>query len=199
MIHSEMIDALFDLDGEYLPADYPALLWDELVRHFPALGEHESVGVIPLRTSISAEGLLLPRRSKLALRLPPMLAEQLDLLSGKLLDIGSCQLKLGAGKLRQIQHYPTLHAQTVTGAGDEVQFLQEVEDSLAKYGIKGHLLCGMKNTLAAQGRTISGYSLVIHDLKADDSRRLQYTGLGADRRYGCGIFVPYKVITDLTG
>jgi len=38
---------------------------------------------------------------------------------------------------------------------------------------------------------------VIHDLKPEASLRLQYTGLGSDRRYGCGVFVPYKVITGL--
>jgi len=39
---------------------------------------------------------------------------------------------------------------------------------------------------------------VIHNLKPEDSLRLQYTGLGSDRQYGCGIFVPYKVISDLS-
>ena len=195
--HPEMIDAVYDISGELIPAGYHYALWDALVRHAPALAEDTLVGVIPLRTSGSEAGMLLPRRSKLVLRLTPSLANDFENLSGKRLDMGSCTLQLGSGKLRKIQSYPTLHAHLVTGCEDEVTFLQGVTARLAELGIAGNLLCGMRNSTQAGDRLIHGYSLVIHDLKAEDSLLLQYAGLGADRRYGCGIFIPYKVITDL--
>ena len=193
----EMIDAVFDVSGGMLPATYPFALWAALVRHVPALQEDASVGVIPLRTAASEAGMLLPKRAKLALRLPAALSGHSASLSEKPLDIGSGILQLGKGKLRQIQAYPTLHAHLVIGVEDEMEFLHDVAARLDELGIAGKLLCGMRNSLAAPDRTIHGYSLVIHDLKPDASLRLQYTGLGADRRFGCGIFVPYKVITDL--
>ncbi len=193
----EMIDAVFDISGEMLPVSYPFALWNALVRHIPLLEADMFVGVIPLRTIASEAGMLLPKRSKLALRLPVSLAVPAASLSGRQLDIGGSSLQLGNGKLRKIQAYPTLHAHLVCSAEEEVEFLQSVAARLTELGIDGKLICGMRNKMIAPERTIHGYSLVIHDLKPDDSLRLQYTGLGADRRFGCGIFVPYKVITDL--
>lgn len=193
----EMIDAVFDVSGGILPATYPFALWNALTRHAPALETNDSVGVIPLRTAASEAGMLLPKRAKLTLRLPAALTGHIDALSGQQLDIESGTLLLGTGKLRQIQAYPTLHAHLVIGIESEVEFLQDVAAQLAAVGIAGKLICGMRNILAAPDRTIHGYSLVIHDLKPDASLRLQYTGLGSDRRFGCGIFVPYKAITDL--
>lgn len=193
----EMIDAVFDISADVIPANYPFSLWNALLQHIPALGDDELVGVIPLRTSISEAGMLLPKRSKLVLRLTPALADDFTTLSGQALDIGGTTLQLGSGKLRKLQSYPTLHAHLVTSVKDEVAFLEDITTRLAELGIAGKLLCGMRNVIQIQNRTIHGYSLVIHDLKPYDSLRLQYTGLGADRQFGCGIFIPYKVITDL--
>ncbi|MDO9011018.1 MAG: type I-MYXAN CRISPR-associated protein Cas6/Cmx6 [Gallionella sp.] len=193
----EMIDAIFDISCDLVPAGYPFTLWNALIQHLPALQQEACVGVVPLRTSSSEAGMLLPKRSKLVLRLTESLAADFACLSGQSLDIGGHTLQLGSGKLRKIQAYPTLHAHLVIGVNDEVNFLEDVTEQLTELGITGKLLCGMRNTLPTPDRVIHGYSLVIHDLKPHDSLRLQYTGLGADRRFGCGIFVPYKVITDL--
>ena len=46
-------------------------------------------------------------------------------------------------------------------------------------------------------RAVQGYSLVIHDLKPEESLRLQGAGLGNNRFLGCGVFMPYKVISGL--
>ncbi|MDO8208012.1 MAG: type I-MYXAN CRISPR-associated protein Cas6/Cmx6 [Gallionella sp.] len=194
---TEMIDAVYDISADVIPDSYQVALWHSLVRHIPALEEDPLTGVIPLRTAKSEAGMLLPKRSKLVLRLNASLAADFASLSGQALDIGGATLQLGCGKLRKIQPYPTLHAHLVTGIEDEVAFLQDVAARLTELGILGKLLCGMRGVMHTPDHPIHGYSLVIHDLKPDDSLRLQYTGLGADRRYGCGIFVPYKVITDL--
>ena len=194
---AEMIDAVFDISCDLVPADYPFALWNALIQHLPTLQNEACVGVVPLRTACSEAGMLLPKRSKLVLRLTASLAAEYTCLTGQPLNIGDHTLQLGSGKLRKIQAYPTLHAHLVIGVDDEVKFLKDVTEQLTGLGITGKLLCGMRNTLLAPDRVIQGYSLVIHDLKPDDSLRLQYTGLGADRRFGCGIFVPYKVITDL--
>ncbi len=194
---AEMIDVVFELSGGTLDADYPYALWDELTRLMPQLGETEKVGVIPLRGAESKEGMLLPKRAKLVLRLPQALAEVVSGLAQKQMHVSGSDLRLGSCKTRPIQPYSTLHAQLVTGAEDEVAFVAEVEASLAAMGVKANLICGRHHTLTGNGRTISGYSLVLHDLTAEDSLQVQYAGLGKDRRFGCGIFVPYKVISGL--
>jgi len=194
----EMIDAVFDISGDCIPANYPFALWHALARLVPELAAGTSVGVLPLRTAGSAAGMLLPRRAKLVLRLPAALGGKVEALAGRELDLGgSSPLSLGAGRLREIQPYPTIHAHLVVGTEDEVAFMAGVSADLAVLGITASLICGRRNSLVDGDRGIHGFSLVIHDLKPEDSLRLLYTGLGGERRYGCGVFVPYKVISDL--
>jgi len=193
----EMIDAVFGVSGEMLPANFSYALWNSLLNLIPAIESQSCVGVIAPRTVFSVAGMLLPKRSKLVVRLPLTHQSLYTALSGQKLVMGDSILALGSGKLRPIQAYPTLHAHMVVGNEDEVGFLGNVTNRLNELGIAGKLLCGMRNSMSASNRIIKGYSLVIHDLKPGDSIRLQYAGLGAERRFGCGIFVPYKVITDL--
>ncbi len=117
-------------------------------------------------------------------------------LTGQPLDVGH-PLRLANGRLREILAYSTIHAQLVAGADDEVVFAESVSACLADLGITASLICGRKNSLVDGDRCIHGFSLVIHDLKPEDSLHLLYAGLGSHRKYGCGIFVPYKVISDL--
>ena len=193
----EMVDLVFDISGDSVPVNYPFALWDELVRLVPELKNESSVGVLPLRTTGSDCGMLLPKRAKLVVRLPRTLAAQTATLSGQELDIGGSRLKIGNAKLREIQPYSTIHAHLVAGTEDEVVFVEKVSARLADLGITANLICGRQNTLLGGDQCIQGFSLVIHDLKAEDSLRLQYNGLGSDRKFGCGIFVPYKAISDL--
>lgn len=194
---SEMIDLVFDLSGGTLPAAYPFALWAEIVRNAPQLAEEKLVGVLPLRTAECNEGMLLPKRAKLVLRLPATLTGVASRLTGSALQIGSDQLQLGKSKIRPIQPYSTLHAQLVTGASDEVMFMDDIRKQLSELNIAANLVCGKRRTLAGDQRVIHGYSLVVHDLKPDASLQLQYAGLGEERRLGCGIFVPHKVISGL--
>ncbi len=194
----EMVNVVFDVSGESVPVNYPFALWSELVRLVPELEGDTSIGILPLRTTGSECGMLLPKRAKLVVRLPAKLATQMAALSGQELDISGNQLKIGTGKLREIQPYATIHAHLVVGTEDEVTFVENVAARLTDLGITASLICGRQNSLLDGDRCIHGFSLVIHNLKPEDSLRLQYTGLGSDRQYGCGIFVPYKVISDLS-
>ena len=194
-VRTEMIDVVFEISGGALPANYPCALWGELAKLIPQLGEHESVGVIPLRMAESKEGMLLPKRAKLVLRLPLELSEVVSGLTQQQLRVAGSELQLGSRKTRPIQHYPTLHAHLVTGADDEVEFVAEVESALAAMQVRASLICGQRHSLKDGEREIRGYSLVLHDLTPEGSLRVQYIGLGKERRFGCGIFVPYKVIS----
>lgn len=197
----EMVDMAFDLDGGIIPADYPFALWAEIVRHAPRLAKEKFVGVLPLRTSESNEGLLLAKRAKLVLRVPATVADYAAAcLSGQRLNIkqtGESTLLLGKGKHHKIHPYPTIHAQLVTGASDEIVFTDHINSRLSEMGISGKLVCGKRRTLAGSQQTIHGFSLVIHDLKPEASLQLQYAGLGEERQFGCGIFMPHKAITGL--
>lgn len=194
---NELTDLVFELSGVSLPASYPFALWDALVQQIPQLADDPRVGVLPLRGAQNDELLLLSKRSKLVLRLPENLIGAASQLTGTQLEVASNILSLGRASTRAIQHYPTLHAQLAEGNDDEVEFMLQVQQHFARLGISGQTICGIRRTLSSGQRMIAGYSLVVHDLKAEASISLQCAGIGEGRQFGCGIFIPYKVITDL--
>ena len=191
------IEISFDLHGESIPADYPHKLWEALLRIAPALADSDDVGVIPLRGPNNSGELLLPKRAKLALRLPLALLDAAQAMSGQALQIGAGTLRLGQGKTREIQPYSTLHAHLVAGPSDEAAFMEMVHAALAALDVSSKLICGRHHSLNTDRQVISGFSLVMHDLTPEDSLRVQYTGMGTGRNLGCGIFMPYKVISGL--
>jgi CRISPR-associated protein Cas6 len=194
----EMVDMVFDLEGSTLPASYRAALWDALLRLAPRFAE-EKVGVLPLRSAENSQDMLLSKRAKLVVRMPTTLAGSATAgLTGQQLDIAGNTMRIGSAKARTIQPYPTIHAQMVTGPDDEVLFVEDIRDQMAELGVAGKLICGKRITISDGQWSLHGYSLVLHDLKPEASLLLQYAGLGVDRQFGCGIFVPYKVITGLS-
>lgn len=192
-----MIDLVFDLRGETLPLDYPFALWAELERLAPKLAGNEDVGVLPLKVSDSGNHVLLAKRTKLVLRLPLEMVDAAAGLSGARLDIPPGTLTLGEMKKRELQPHPTLHAQLAAGSADEMEFMEAVQARFSALEISANTICGKRRTLSDGRQSISGYSLVVHDLKPEASLLLQSAGMGEGRRYGCGIFMPYKVISDL--
>jgi CRISPR-associated protein Cas6 len=195
----EMIDMVFDLEGFMLPAAYPFELWKALLHLAPELADEKYVGILPLRSTQNKEGLLLSKRAKLALRLPKTIAERIAAgLRGSTIQLGTSSLLLGKFKPRVIEPYPTIHAQQVTGASDEVKFMEEVQAQLNDMGVVANLICGKRGLIGDDQQSLEGYSLVAHDLKPEASLRLQYAGLGEHRQFGCGIFIPYKVISGLS-
>jgi CRISPR-associated protein Cas6 len=195
----EMIDIVFDIGGEMLPASYPFALWAELVRLAPQLAEQRHTGILPLRLAPNSDGMLLPKRAKLVLRLPESFADQATArLSDQQIKVEGSRLQFGKGKKRLILPYPTIHAQMVAGVADEVLFMNDIDSQLRELGTSGNLICGKRHTLTGSQQSIHGFSLVIHDLKPEASLRLQYAGLGGNRQFGCGMFIPYKVISGLS-
>ena len=196
---TNMVDLVFDLEGGTIPAAYRIALWNSLQDFAPQLAEEKLVGILPLRATVNNQGMLLTKRAKLAIRLPATLAETAaSRLTGQQLDIAGSTIRLGIAKTRQIEPYPTIHAQLVTGSSDEVLFVKDVKEQMDVLGVSGKLICGKRVNVNSGQRPIDGFSLVIHDLKPDASLQLQYAGLGSERQFGCGIFVPYKVITGLS-
>lgn len=194
---AQMTDLVFDLSGDMLPVGYAYALWDALARRAPAIAGHASSGLLPLRGSENENGLVLARRAKLVLRLPHASCDAARVLERQDIALGAATLRLGAAQTRELQPYPTLHAHLVCGADDELAFMAEVEQALSEMAVQASLICGRPTRLSDGTQTLSGFSLVLHDLKPEDSLRVQAQGIGAHRRFGCGIFIPYKVITGL--
>ncbi len=197
MQHSAVTEVSIDMNGMTLPAAYPFTLWSALLQHAPGLGESAAVGIVPFRLSSSEGKLLLTKRTKLVIRLPEELTDIIASLPGKVLEIDGHRVELGGSHLRPLQPYPTLHAPLVTGCADEITFMREIRTSLDAMGIGANLICGRRSTLKNDKYEIGGFSLVVHDLKPEESLHLQSSGLGNAKCYGCGVFLPYKAISSL--
>ncbi len=195
----EMTDVIFALSGQSLPADYAFALWHEVVRVLPWLEAKENAGILPLRSPEHGTDLWLPKRARLVLRIPADLAERAQQLSGQMLDVAGHALAVGEATERPFQPSPTLHAQLVASNVPEEEFLPAMASEMQKSGIAGKLICGKHHTLPGSAGRISGFSLVVHELKPQDALRLQSCGLGSERHFGCGLFIPYKVISNLDG
>ena len=192
-----MLDIAFDLKGSFVHAGYAFALWDEVVRCLPWLDAEEFAGILPLRAAASGGNMLLPQRTKLVLRLPTKLAPQAMQLSGQELDVEGNTLRVGQARGKLLQPHPTLHAQLVESSSEEEMFLADMADQLREMEVACKMICGKRHAVTGAKQSIVGYSLVLHDLKPDASLQIQRAGLGGKRRFGCGIFVPYKAISGL--
>lgn len=192
-----MIDIVFDLAGTSVPVNYPFKLWLEIVRCLPWLEKENSVGILPLRGSISKETLLLSQRTKLVLRIPESLAIEAVHLSGQQLNIDGQVLTVGKSKERPLQPATTLHAYLVESNLSEIEFLADMRKKLHEMNISCNLICDKQREIRGSKQILKGFGLVLHDLKPVASMQMQSLGLGGARRFGCGIFVPFKAITGL--
>lgn len=192
-----MTDIRFDLECAFLPMGYAFPLWAEIALALPWLHGDSQSGILPLKGSASGGGIALPKRAKLVLRIPEAHARKALELTGRTLDIGGNPLKIGQGRQKPIEPYPTLKSQLVESSKEEEAFLGDIAEALAEMQIPCKWICGRYHSLQNGNEAIAGYSLVVHDLKPAGSVRLQQAGLGNYRRYGCGLFVPHKTIAGL--
>jgi len=193
----EMTDVVFDLDGSAVAEGYPFALWSEVVRCLPWLKNEEGSGILPLRGSASGEHTLLSRRTKLVLRVPAVRAAQAGQLSGQQLQVDGSILLVGKGRERPLQASTTLHAHLVESNLGEIEFLADMKAKLQAMNISCNLICDKHRTVRGLKQTLSGFGLVLHDLKPLASIQIQRVGLGGARHFGCGLFVPFKAITGL--
>ena len=195
--HQDMIDVVFDLDGAIVPGYYPFMLWAELVRCLPWLVEETAAGVHPLRGSASGDNILLSKRTKLILRLPVSRVSQANALTGQRLNVDGNILVVGKAREKELQAVTTLHAYIVESALSEVEFLADMRAKLQTMKIDCNLICDKFREMNDGKQVVSGFGLVLHDLKLPASLSIQRTGLGSARHLGCGIFVPFKAISGL--
>lgn len=193
----EMTDIVFPVSGHMLPANYALLLWQEAVRVLPWLAAEPAVGILPLLPPGNPEGAFLSRRTRMVLRVPAKQAQEARRLAGQVLDVGGHEVAVGDAQERLLQPHSTLHAHLVASEAQEERFMKEAAAGLTELGIGGKSICGRGLVLPGSEGRIAGYSLVVHELKPEDSLRLQWAGLGSGRHFGCGIFIPYKVIGQL--
>ena len=193
------VDMVFPVEGRQVPADYRESAWLALLRVAPWLADEPGTGIVSLRTCQPLAGVaLLPRRSRLVLRVASPDTDRMAVLAGRSLDIHGDTIRIGSGCLRELDASPTLHAPLVDmSIDDEARFAAVLEQRLAALGIDRPSILGRRRHLTAAGRQVTCFPVVVHGCRPHESIRLQCLGLGEGRGYGCGIFVPHKKIEGL--
>lgn len=191
----DMVDVVFDIGAITLPEDCHFALMREVARWLPWFESDPDAGIHPLRGASTDYGvILLPRRAKLTLRLSPHRVADALTLTGRELEIGATTLRVGPGKVRALRPHGAVYAHLVAAGCDaEEIFLERMAAQLRTLAASGKSVCGRRRTLRAAGREIIGFSLMLHELTSEDSLLLQRSGLGAERKLGCGIFVPHRL------
>ena len=218
-----MKDLAFALEAAEITSVYRWPLWRALLEVLPWLeaASEAGAGVHALKLVHTGDGqghkvqrqAWLTRRARLVLRVPDDRAEATAAaLCGQELTVeeaagGDDALRRYTLRLRQCMERPlhvssTLYSDCVTtGSADELDFCRDLDAELDALGVRCHYICGGSRELAtgqagAPGR-LSGYALALHDLSPEHSLLLQERGLGRERRFGCGIFIPHKAISGL--
>jgi len=189
-----LVDVVFPLRARALPRDHAQALQQALCVQWPWLPTEPLAGVHPIKLVHGLEAsALLSQRVRLLLRVSAARAEQLLAQTEVVLSLGGEVLSLGAPHLRALQPHTTLYAHRVASdTGDEVAFMAAVATELLELGIGGLPVCGLHHLIQVSGRPQDTFSLMLHQLAAQDSLRLQQRGLGPHRLLGCGLFVPHK-------
>jgi CRISPR-associated protein Cas6 len=208
VVPDDIVDIVYKLDCKSLPLDHAWPLSHALQQALPWLAAEEHAGVHLIHMAESGNGwyrpddpendqLYLSKRTRLTLRIPkPRIADALQL-TGTILDVAGSALTVQAGAIKLLSTLPTLFARYVTcdATQDETAFLQTLAAQLRTMGIPvTKLLAGKQNTLRLPHGPVATRSLMVADLIPAQSVRLQQQGLGAGRKYGCGLFVPQKGI-----
>ena len=203
----DVVDLVYPIACHYLPVDHSYALGQAVAQVLPWVPDEEGAGVHPIQVAISAHGwerpagaddlLHLSKRTRLVIRVPRRRLEDAQALVGRELDVrGQMLMITGEPAVRPLQPNTTLYSRNVAlGADDEDVFLRAAAERLESLGILVRkMLPGKIAALGTPDGPLITRSLMLADLAAEESIRLQQRGLGPCRYFGCGLFIPYKGI-----
>lgn len=206
----DIVDLMFAISCRVLPVDHGWALSEAIVAILPWLAQEPAAGLHPVHGAASGSGwnrpegegamLQVSRRARLGLRLPRSRLEAAGALLGCTLRLDDCTLRVETLAVRPLSRITTQYARAVVlGDGDdEAGFLAAATQALSELGIVPQtMLCGRVTPVRAEGRTLRARSLMLAGMSRAQALTLQRQGLGAGRRFGCGLFVPHKSIGDL--
>lgn len=188
-----VVDLAFRLTGSKIPVDHGYALYSAISRLVPEIHEAKDIGVHPIRGNYSGNGeLMLRDSSRLVVRMESEHIGQFLKLAGKRLELGSYHLRVGIPEVRLLRPRASLYSRLVTIKGfmEPASFLEAAKRQLEKNHVKAELQVGERRTFRVKDKQVVGFEIAVSDLDAENSLRLQESGVGGRRKMGCGIFVP---------
>lgn len=205
-------DLAFRMQARCLPVDHAYALSRAITAELPWLETEPDAGIHLIHVAESGNGwrrpadsvreqLQVSRRTRLRLRLPKARLDDARVLTGRQLDVGGFEMIVGEATARPLSVHTTLFSRhvIVEAAQSEAEFVEHCVAQLRETGIKVRkLLCGRESAFQFPERRILVRSLMLADLKPEESLLLQQHGLGTGRNFGCGLFIPHKGIKPVT-
>jgi CRISPR-associated protein Cas6 len=196
--NDHVVDLFFHVQGKEVPVDHGYTLYSAISRILESGEENkwlhnaDNVGLLPIRGHYAGQGkLMLDQHARFGLRLPVNLIPKVLRLAGKRLDVNGEALRVGVSTTSALIPAPVLYAHIVTtkNGEDEARFDAEVQRQLSALDIKGKPARGPRRIVTIKDKKVVGHSLLVSELTAEESIRLQEQGLGGRRKMGCGVFV----------
>jgi CRISPR-associated protein Cas6 len=201
------VDLVFPATGAHLPTDHAYHLYAALSHVVPQF--HDAavrLRFAPITGVAVPEGRLeLGAHSHLTVRLADDAVKLALPLAGKRLQIGDGWVRLGVPAVRTLVPAPALVARIVTFKNSDTpeQFLTTARTKLTELGVSGEPQLPIhtdgpragepkRRVVRVKGAAIPGYALLVSELSAPDSLKLQEEGLGGRTRVGCGFFTAAK-------
>lgn len=197
---NHVIDLFFHIQGKEVPVDHGYALYSAISRILETGDENkwlhnaDNVGLLLIRGHYAGQGkLIFDQHARFGLRLPVNLIPKVLRLAGKRLDVNGEALRIGVSTTSALIPAPVLYAHIVTtkNGEDESRFDAEIQRQLDALDIKGSPTRGPRRIVTIKDKKVVGYSLLVSELTAEESTRLQEQGLGGRRKMGCGVFVPH--------
>ncbi|BAU42497.1 type I-MYXAN CRISPR-associated protein Cas6/Cmx6 [Leptolyngbya sp. O-77] len=209
------LEIQFAVVGKTLPADHGYALYSAVKKSLQAAEEPAFPSDLPPEVRLSsipgipdrAGMIYLNRYSRFRLRCP---SEQVQTwyrsLQNQVLDIRGHLIRLVRPRITLPEPSEVLAARLVTfklNAIDHADvpryFLESCQRGLKQLEISGKAFIPSdtngdlaRRSLQIKGKKVVGYSVVVENLSAEDSLKLQWYGLGGRQHFGCGWFYPVK-------
>lgn len=203
----EIVDLVFDIHCQCLPVDHAYALSQAVQNSLPWFEQEPQAGLHLIHGAESGNGwyrpddqdelLYLSRRTKLTLRLPQHRIAAAQALTHQNLDIAGYSLTVGKAVIKPLNPLSVVWARHVVAEPeqDEELFLEQAVTQIQSLGIPCRkALCGKTHHFKLPAGELFTRSLMVADLKPEDSLILQQQGLGKERKMGCGLFIPHKDI-----
>lgn len=205
---ASVADVVFRMECARIIRDHAYALLQSIQEHLPWFATEDKAGIHSIHGAESSHGwfrpddgkddsILLSKRVRMVIRVPRSRVADCDALSGATLRVANTVIKLGGYTVRRIGPSATLFARRIVTTREEPEavFLDRAYDGLKRINVTApKLLPGRSTTIDTPEQCLTARSLLLADLSAPDSVRIQENGLGEGRKLGCGLFVPYKSI-----
>ena len=202
---SDMAELSFSVNCRELPYDHAYELSSEILNLIPQIKNDKRNSIQTLHGPMSGNGWVRPdseniplsKRAKLIMRINKNQIDDIKDIEGKEIKLFGNSLKIGVSKVKNFLIVKDLFCRFVISDNkiSEDDFLEKIQMELRNFNVNiKKALCGRSMTINFDKNTVYTRSLMIADLSKEESLKLQEEGVGGEKLYGCGIFLPHKSI-----